>query len=187
MSIFNPRKAMLIPLFGVGLLAAGGAIDGDKIGRFNSVKQNHEQAHARVSTCIPYVDQGRLIEGEVYVTYETDPENPANQIEQRIGDGYYLCDLAGNTAQTIGSAANYYRTDDYKAFTKAMADRFGVPMVENQTEVTMPTAQEVLDSGAVVAHKSKHYRPNLAKRQRKQAKGADNWFLNLFKPAQKPH
>jgi hypothetical protein len=181
MSIFNPRKAMLIPLFGVGLLAAGAAIDGDKIGRFNAVSASHDQAHARVSSCIPYVDQGRLIEGEVYVTYEPDPKRPGQQIEQRIGDGYYLCDLAGNTALTIGSAANYYRTDDFKAFTKAMADRFGVPMVENQTAVTMPTAQEVIDSGAVVAHKSQHYRPNLAKRQRKPPKSADNWFLNLFK------
>jgi hypothetical protein len=186
MSIFNPRKAMLIPLFGVGLLAAGGAIDGDKIGRFNSVSASREQAHARVPNCIPVI-QGRLIDGEVYVTYEPDPKRPDKQIEQRIGDGYYLCDLAGNTAQAIGSAANYYRTDDYKAFTKAMADRFGVPMVENQTAVTMPTAQEVIDSGAVVAHKSQHYRPNMAKRQRKPPKTTDNWFMGLFKPAKTSH
>jgi hypothetical protein len=178
MSILNPRKALLIPLVGVGLLVAGSAIDGNKITKFNTTKEFNEQALARVASCIPYADKGRLIEGEVYVTHEPDPTS--KMIEQRLGDGTYICDLAGNTAQTIGSSANYYRTADSKSFTKAMAARFGLPMVENQTEPTMPTAQEVIDSGAVVAHKSKHYRPNLSKRQHKAKPTDNNWFMSLF-------
>jgi hypothetical protein len=182
MSILNPRKALLIPLLGVGLLVAGSAIDGNKITKFNTSKESNEQALARIGGCIPYVDKGRLIEGEVYVTYEPDPKDPSKTIEQRLGDGNHLCDLAGNTAQTIGSAANYYRTADYKQFTKAMAAKFSLPMVENQTEPAMPTAQEIVDSGAVVAHKSKHYRPNLAKRQHKPKPTDSNWFMGLFQP-----
>jgi hypothetical protein len=184
MPIFNPRSARLtVPALGAALATIGVLCSFPQIADSAARSEAIAAAHRRIDTCLILAD-GRLIEGEIYVTRQPaaapakgDP-NQSWYVEQKIGDGQAMCDLGAGTAQSKGSSAAFYRADKPADFRLAMAKRLGVEVEEKATDIQLPKGEDI--DPALRIYKSDRWRPDYSKRKKAVPLHQKNILETLF-------